>query len=128
MVEGRSTDAFDDIALAADATVDSTTVSTTTAGRLLASKALASLQVTCSDGSPFRIWLRVDGTRVPGTILSSIPSGTLLRNVALSGVTNDAVPPGAHALAVGVDCTGPGSAASTTTFGSDNATVVVLGG
>jgi hypothetical protein len=126
--EGRSTDAFGAAVLTPDATLDPSTVTTTLAGRLLASKTLASLQVDCEPATSWRAWLTVDGVRVPGTVLSAVPDNTVLRPVTLSGVTAASVAAGAHDVRVAVDCAAPTTSTSTSTLGSQNATLVVLGG
>lgn len=126
--EGTSTDVFtaSGTPLTPDTTVDESSVTTTRAGRLLVSKTLMSLQVTCSGGVTWRAWLTLAGVRVPGTVLSGIPSGTVLRPLTLTGVTAGAVAAGSYEGAVAVACDGA-STPSQTHFGSDNLTAVVLG-
>jgi hypothetical protein len=70
-LEGSSTDVFQTggVSLTPDRTVDATVVTTTRAGRLLVSKTLPSLEVSCGSGptaASGRAWLLVDGVRVRG--------------------------------------------------------------
>lgn len=130
MAEGRSTDTFtnEGITLEQDGEVDATPLRTASAGRLLASKTVRSLQVDCNGDAPWRMWLTVDGVRVPGTVIASIPDDQQQRNVTLTGVTADVVDAGDHVVAIAWECPGPGGSTTTTTFATRNATLVVLGG
>lgn len=130
MVEGSSTDSFtrQSILLAHDRLVDPTDVQTTQPGRLLVSKTISSLQVSCTPTSLWRAWLTLDGVRVPGTVLNGIAHNTQLRNVTLMGVTQSAMPAGPHSAAVAVDCPDDATISAVTSFSSENTTVVTLGG
>jgi hypothetical protein len=126
--EGASTDELTQagIAVTPDGTLDSASVTTTRAGRLLVSKTLPALQVDCADGATWRLWLTIDGVRVPGTLVKSMPDNAQQRNVTLTGVTSTAVPAGTHDGRVAYDCVGVASA-GVTSSGSQNLTAVVLG-
>ena len=127
--EGASTDAYtvNGLTPVADATIDPATVSTTRAGRLLVSKTIGSLQVDCSGGATLRMWLTLDGVRVPGTVIAQIPDNAVVRAITLTGVTAAAVPPGQHEGRVAIDCENA-TVAGNTSFSSGNLTLVVLGG
>jgi hypothetical protein len=127
--EGTSTDAFtvDGVPVAPEATLDPASVTTTRAGRLLVSKTIGSIQLDCTPNNASRIWLSLDGVRVPGTLITQIPDNAQVRAITLTGVTADPVAPGEHVGALRVDCENA-NLASNTIFGSANLTVVVLGG
>ena len=126
--EGASTDGvtLGGATLTPESTYDASVVTTTRAGRLLVSKSMSSMSITCLNGLPWRAWLVIDGVRVPGTVFSSVPSGTPLRPITLTGVTAATVRAGAHDIRLAADCIGD-SVAGGSTSGSQNATVVVLG-
>ena len=125
--EGTSTDFYTRTStpFAYDTLIDRSDVTTTVGGKLLVTKTVASLEMSCNPASPWSVWLALDGVRVPGTVMPFIPNATVLRNITLVGVTSQVVPAGTHDVALAIDCDSAPSVSSYAT--AENATLVVLG-
>jgi hypothetical protein len=125
--EGVATDQFTQTHInpGAEVTADDSAFTTTQDGRLFVSKTMSSANVTCSSGT-WALWLTLDNVFVPGSVLTGTTTGTVLRNVTLTGVTKDRITAGAHTLKAAAACT-TGTASGITTGADKDATVVVLG-
>lgn len=121
--EGGSSDVGPTVAR--EASFDSSAFTTTHAGRVLVSKSISSMSVTCNGGVQWGTWLEVDDTRVPGTLVSAA-SGAALKGLTLTGVTDATLPAGPHTATFAIDCIG--NTLSIGSASSDGAvTFVVLG-
>jgi hypothetical protein len=125
--EGVATDQFTQshINPGAEVTGDDSALTTTHDGRLFVSKTMSTVSATCTSGT-WSVWLTLDNVFVPGSLLSGTATGTVLRNVTLTGVTKDPVTAGAHSVKAAAACV-TGTASAFTTGGDKDATIVVLG-
>ena len=113
--------------LTPEVTGDQDDFTTTQAGRLLVIKPVSRQSMICSAGTPWRMWLKVDGVRVPGSVIVGLPSGVAQYAFTLSGVTSDPVAAGSHTAGVGIDCP-TGDFISGAGNSSSGVSAVVLGG
>ena len=125
--EGTASDYYliNTVSLSTTATLDPSPFTTSRAGRLLVLKFVDAITVQCNGGSG-RLFLLLDGSRVPGAVMDNIPSNTTLRGINFTGVTTASVPAGAHSAAIGLDCDGQ-SSAGTSTLSAEGVSAVVLG-
>ena len=126
--EGTSADIFSNTSqnLAVDATRDASAFTTTQAGHVFVSKFIGSISATCTTEANVRFVLVVDGARVPGSFVDSVPNGTMVSNVTLTGVTPTVLAAGPHTASIGIACGGTGVTSSS--FAADQGvTAVVLG-
>ncbi len=126
--EGTSADFFSNTSqtVMVDATRDASPFTTTQAGHLFVSKFIDSISATCTGEANVRFVLVVDGARVPGSFVDSVPNGTTVSNVTLTGVTPTVLAAGPHTASIGIACGGTGVTSSS--FGADQGvTAVVLG-
>jgi hypothetical protein len=134
--EGVGTDRLTQlgITLPAQAHVDASSVITTRPGRLLVpasaglvSKTVSAISMNCAGNADWSLWLELGGVRVPGTVVSAIPSGTRLRAVGLSGVTKDVIAAGSHIGWIATVCDDDANNLGVDTYFNGNLTTVVLG-
>ena len=123
--EGGGSDIAPFTGLSSEESTDQTQFTTTHPGKVLLSKTLASLSVTCSTGA-WTIWLQVDGVRVPGTLDGFNASPSTLHAITLTGVTSAPLATGTHTASFGLDCTS-GNATSTSSASNSDLTYAVLG-
>ena len=126
--EGTSADFFSNTSqnLAVDATKDASPFTTTLAGHVFVSKFIGSISATCTTEANVRFVLVVDGARVPGSFVGSVPNGTTVSNVTLTGVTPTVLAAGPHTASIGIACGGTG--VTNSSFDADQGvTAVVLG-
>jgi hypothetical protein len=126
--EGTSADIFSNTSqdVTVDATRDASPFTTTQAGQVFVSKFIASISATCTGETTVRFVLVVDGARVPGSFVDSVPNGTTVSNVTLTGVTPTVLAAGPHTASIGIACGGTGVTSSS--FEADQGvTAVVLG-
>ena len=121
--EGTSSDIWG--TLTPELTFDPSPFTTTRAGRVHVTKSMPWLQIHCSAGS-WATWLLVDGVRVPGTVIASMPSGTSLFGPTFTGVTGR-LAAGPHEARVGIACD-PGNETGAGSQYSGGVSAVVLGG
>jgi hypothetical protein len=124
--QGTSADFYsrNSITLTPDVTTDPNSFTTTIAGKVLVIKSIDVFIPQCG-ASTATIFLMVDGSRVPGTIIESVPSGTSLSGTSLSGVTPGVLAAGAHTASIGLNCNG-GSVGGTLTRDGEAVSAVVL--
>lgn len=97
------------------------TVTSTIAGRWMITKSVTG-SITCPSGIPM-FFIVFDGTPLRSSI-TAVPGGQTIA-AALSGITPDVVPAGAHTITAGADCPGTSQTGSSAIlYGSSN--VVVL--
>ncbi len=128
--EGTSADFFSDTAppsnVTVDATRDASPFTTTEAGHVFVSKFINAISASCTGETNVRFVLVVDGARVPGSFVDSVPNGTTVSDVTLTGVTPTVIAAGQHTASIGIACGGTGVTNSTTDIG-EGVTAVVLG-
>jgi hypothetical protein len=95
--EGTAADRFSG-PLTPELTVDQDDFTTTQAGRLLVIKPVSRRSATCS-ACTWRVWLQVDGVRVPGSVIAGLPSGVSQHAFTLSGAPSDPMAAGNHTAA-----------------------------
>jgi hypothetical protein len=126
--EGTSADFFSNTSqnLTVDATRDASPFTTTQAGHIFVSKFIGAISATCTGEANVRFVLVVDGARVPGSFVDSVPNGTTVSNVTLTGVTPTVLAAGPHTASIGIACGGTG--VTNSSFAADQGvTAVVLG-
>ena len=128
--EGTSADFFSDTTppsnVTVDATRDASPFTTTQAGHVFVSKFINAISANCTGQTTVRFVLVVDGARVPGSFVDSVPNGTTVSDVTLTGVTPTVLAAGQHTASIGIACGGTGVTNSTTDVGQ-GVTAVVLG-
>ncbi len=126
--EGTSADFFSNTSQSptVDATRDASSFTTTQAGQVFVSKFIDGISATCNVSTTVTYVLVVDGARVPGSYVDSVPNGTAIRGVALTGVTPTVLAAGHHTASIGLDCNGNGVQNSSFEAGQ-GVTAVVLG-
>ena len=128
--EGTSADFFSDTTppsnVTVDATRDASPFTTTQAGHVFVSKFIDAISATCTGETTVRFVLVVDGARVPGSFVDTVPNGTTVSNVTLTGVTPTVLAAGQHTASIGIACGGTGVTNSTFDVGQ-GVTAVVLG-
>lgn len=128
--DGVSADFFSDTTPPSKVTVDTTRdaspFTTTQAGHVFVSKFINAISATCTGETTVRFVLVVDGARVPGSFVDSVPNGTTVSNVTLTGVTPTVLAAGQHSASIGIACGGTGVTNSTFDVGQ-GVTAVVLG-
>ena len=128
--EGTSADFFSDTTppsnVAVDATRDASPFTTTQSGHVFVSKFIAGISATCTGETTVRFVLVVDGARVPGSFVDTVPNGTTVSNVTLTGVTPTVLAAGQHTASIGIACGGTGVTNTSTDVGQ-GVTAVVLG-
>ena len=124
--EGTSNDHYSVIGqtVTPEATFDVASFTTTRAGRVHVTKVMSYLSVGCSAGT-WRVFLVVDGVRVPGTVVGLIPTGTPLRGLAVTGVT-ERLAAGVHDARIGVDCP-DGNYTGSSSSSTQTVSAIVLG-
>jgi hypothetical protein len=124
--EGTSADFYsrNAVTLTPSTTEDDSTFTTTLAGKVLVIKSLDELVPQCN-GQQGRLFLLVDGTRVPGAILDEVPSGTVLRGTSFSGVTPGVLAAGSHTASIGLGCQGQSVAGTLVVLGTAVSAVVL---
>jgi hypothetical protein len=105
--------------------VDDPTFTTSHAGRVFVSRTLVDESVSCTSGSIYTAYVMVDGTRLPGALLTGSVSLKFL-NYTLSGVTATSLPAGTHDAKFLVKC-GTGSVMSFGGATVKDLTDIVLG-
>ena len=126
--EGTSADFFSNTSqnVTVDATRDASPFTTTQAGHVFVSKFIDAISATCAGEANVRFVLVVDGARVPGSFVDSVPNGTTVSNVTLTGVTPTVLAAGPHTASIGIACGGTG--VTNSSFDADQGvTAVVLG-
>jgi hypothetical protein len=128
LTEGTSADNFsrDGRTLTAEKTVDASPFTTTFAGRLLVLKPIAKAMGECSGPAGVSVWIEVDGTAVPGSVIRINQKSP--ETLTLAGVTAHSVPAGDHTARVAMECS---STATIVASGFDEVgavSAVVLGG
>ena len=109
-----------------DATRDASPFTTTQAGQVFVSKFIDGISATCTGETNVRFVLVVDGARVPGSFVDSVPNGATVSNVTLTGVTPTVLAAGPHSASIGIACGGTGVTNSSFDVGQ-GVTAVVLG-
>jgi hypothetical protein len=109
----------------ADAEFDQSNFTTSRPGKLFVTKFIDVFTPQCNGGLA-NIFLFVDSVRVPGSLITSISSGTTLRGVALTGVTPTTLASGSHIASIGLDCGGQSTVGTVVTRGA-GVMAVVLG-
>ena len=126
--EGTSADFFSNTSqnVTVDATRDASPFTTTQAGHVFVSKFIDAISATCAGEANVRFVLVVDGARLPGSFVDSVPNGTTVSNVTLTGVTPTVLAAGPHTASIGIACGGTG--VTNSSFDADQGvTAVVLG-
>jgi hypothetical protein len=124
--EGVATDALAGVQPTPEGAFGETDLTTGRDGRLFVFKHVTNLVVNCTSGLA-RVWLRVDGVKVEGSLLENFTPGPPGRQVEFAGVTAAPIPAGTHTARVVAECTS-GDLTGATIGSSDSVTAIVLGG